>query len=167
LPTPIRVSLVLACLALAVTAPARDVRAAAAEDGIGWLSYRDGRARALESGQLLLVNFTADWCVYCRKMKKETYTDPAVIAFVQEHFVPVMVDTQREQQIAAEFYVRGLPTIWFLTSDGQRITNLPGYVDAPMFLQVLRYIASGSYEQMDFKTFLDAEDTPAGGDTDG
>ena len=164
---PIRACLVPVFLALAMTALAPATRAATPEHGIDWLSYREGKAKALESGQLLLLNFTADWCIYCRKMKKETYTDPAVIAYVQEHFVPVMVDTQREQRIAAEFYVRGLPTMWFLTSDGQRITNLPGYVDAPMFLKVLRYIASGSYEQMDFKTFLDAEGTSTGGDKDG
>jgi thioredoxin-related protein len=165
--TPIRAYLGLVFLGLAAMAMVVGARAADTKDGIGWLSYREGRAKALESGQRLLINFTADWCVYCRKMKSETYTDPAVIAYLQEHFVPVMVDTQREQRIAAEFYVRGLPTIWFLASDGQRITNLPGYVDAPMFLKVLRYIASGSYEQMDFKTFLDAEEPPTDGDADG
>jgi thioredoxin-related protein len=89
-------------------------------------------------------------------MKTETYTDPRVAAAVMADFVPVSVNTTQEPRLAADYYVRGLPTIWFLGSDGAKITALPGYVDAPMFLKVLRYIATRSYEKMDFKAFLDA-----------
>lgn len=146
------------CLTMSLIAPAMASAEAAAEEAtsISWLSYRQGREQASQTGKMLLINFTADWCRYCRKMKKETYTEPEVIAYVSEHFVPVMVDTQKERQIATEYYVRGLPTIWFLTSEGERISNLPGFVDAPTYLQVLRYIASGTYQQMDFKAYLDA-----------
>ncbi len=121
---------------------------------IEWLSFADGLAAAKESGRPLLVNFTASWCIYCKKMKKETYANPAVIAYVKERYTPVRVDTQKEPSLAAQYYVRSIPVIWFLTSEGQRITSLPGYVDPDNFLLVLDFIATESYHTMDFATFM-------------
>lgn len=128
--------------------------ASAKAEAIAWVDYETGLARAKREGKPVLVNFWADWCGYCRKMKAETYTDAAVIAEIAANFVPVTVNTTKDQARAREYFVRGLPTIWFLDKDGQRITNLPGYVDAPMFLKILRYISSRSYETMDFDAYL-------------
>ena len=121
---------------------------------IQWLSYEKGLALAKETGKPVLVNFTADWCRYCHMMKKETYSKPAVISYVNEHYVPVKVDTQRDQATAARYYVRSIPVIWFLSSDGEKITSLPGYVDAPNFLKVLSFIATEAYLTMDFQSYL-------------
>ncbi len=123
---------------------------------IRWRGYEEGVAEAGRTGRLLLLNFTADWCKFCKKMKAETYTDPQVVAAVNAGFVPVMVDTDKDQRRAQEFFVRGLPTIWFVEKDGtSRITALPGYVDAPTFLQILKYLSTRSFETMDFKTFVE------------
>jgi thiol:disulfide interchange protein len=149
--------------AAAASPPAGQAPAAQAAGGqaapakaaaIAWLDYEAGLARARREGKPVLVNFWADWCKYCTKMKAETYTDAAVIAELNASFVPVNVNTTKEQARAREYFVRGLPTIWFLDKDGQRITNLPGFVDAPMFLKILRFISSRSYETMEFDAFL-------------
>jgi len=155
--TSLKMLLLLHCM-MGCVAPgaAEDVAAPAA---IQWLNYGQGLDLASESGKAVFINFTADWCRYCKKMKKETYADPEVIAYVNEHYVPIMVDTTKEKNIAARYSVRGLPTIWFLSSSGERISNLPGYVDAPMFLNVLRYIATGAYATSDFEAFLKAQET--------
>lgn len=146
--------------AVAAAAPGTDARSAAVgvveapPAHVGWLSYEDGLALASREHKLVLVNFTADWCRYCRKMKKETYTDPQVAAYLAENFVPVMVDTERDRRLQYQYGASSLPTIWFLKSTGERITKLPGFVPAPVFLQVLRFIATGSYETMDFDAFV-------------
>jgi thioredoxin-related protein len=121
---------------------------------IDWVPFGLGLETAKETGKPLLVNFTASWCKYCKMMKRETYSDPDVIKYVNENYVPVKVDTQRDRKTAAEYYVRSIPVIWFLNSEGEKITSLPGYVDAPMFLKVLSYIATGSFQEMDFPTYV-------------
>ncbi len=123
---------------------------------IRWLSYEEGLETARQTGRPALVSFSADWCRYCRKMKSETYTDPQVIAYVERHLVPVMVDTEDRRDVAAQYFVRSLPTIWFLDSEGEKIANLPGYVDAPTFMDVLSYIATGSYKETDFRTYMES-----------
>jgi thioredoxin-related protein len=129
---------------------------AEAKPQIQWQPYAAGLAQAQDLARPILLNFTASWCKYCKMMKRETYADPAVIQFVNENFVPVRVDTQKDNKTAASYGVRSIPIIWFLTSSGERINALPGYVDAPMFLKVLGYIATGAYGEMDFETYLNS-----------
>jgi thioredoxin-related protein len=156
--TSTRVAIVLTLLGLATAASA-----APAGEGIVWHDYGEGLALARQTGKSVFIHFTADWCKWCQKMKKETYTDPEVVTYVRDHFVAVMVDTQRERGIAADYYVRGLPTIWFLTSEGERIASQPGYIENDMFLKILRFIATDSYKTMGFDAFLEAG-PPRGGE---
>ncbi len=123
---------------------------------INWLAYDAGMEQAKAKGKPVLLSFWADWCGYCKKMESKTYADPRVAAEVMANFVPISVNTTNDQKLAMDYYVRGLPTIWFLESDGTKITALPGYVEAPMFLKVLRFIDTRSYEKMDFQAFLDS-----------
>ncbi len=124
---------------------------------VQWLDYHKAREQARTESKPLLINFTAKWCKYCKKMKAETYTDPEVIAYLRENYVTALVDTDKEQAIAQEYFVRGLPTIWFLTSEGEKITNLPGFVDAPTFRLILSFIASGAYLETTFSEYMEAE----------
>ncbi|MBU1228260.1 MAG: thioredoxin family protein, partial [Actinobacteria bacterium] len=134
-----------AMVSLLATTPA-----GGADESISWLSYGEGLAAAAESGRLVLIDFHADWCKYCKKMDKETFADPGVIRLIEEYFVPVSVDTEKEREPARRFGVRSLPTIWFLESDGTPLTPLPGFVAAPLFRDVLRYMSSRSFETMSF-----------------
>jgi thioredoxin-related protein len=50
--------------------------------------------------------------------------------------------------------VTGYPTTLFLKDDSEPITVLPGYLEAPMFLHVLSYIAEDQYESKQFDQYL-------------
>ncbi len=128
----------------------------ASTTALTWHDLAGGKALAAESGRPLVVHFTADWCKWCKVMQRDTYTDPAVDALLREAFVAVRIDTDREPRLRAEFGVQGLPTIWFLSAAGEPITYIPGYVDAPTFQQVLRWIASGAYKEQTFDAYLAA-----------
>jgi len=138
--------------------------AAGSGSGIVWLDYETGSALSSETGKPFMVNFTADWCKYCKKMKAETYSDAAVQAYLREHYVTALVDTEKHPNIAQKYYVRSLPTIWFLNSAGEPVTNLPGFVDAPTFLLVLAFIAEEAYKTQSFEEFMNAA---GGGATEG
>ena len=140
---------VLAAVLTAAVAPS-----AAADAKIAWLSYEDGMALAAENGKQILIDFHADWCKYCKKMDKETFTDPGVIRLIEQYFVPISVDTQKQQKIGQQYSVKSLPTIWFLESDGSPITPLPGFADAKRFRTVLGFMSSRSFESMSFDDYI-------------
>jgi len=128
-----------------------------AQPQLTWLAHAEALEAAAAADKPVLVHFTADWCRWCTKMKQETYTDPAVAALMREDFITAMVDADREPQLKARYGVQGLPTIWFLTADGQGITYVPGFVDAPTFGKILRWIATGAYRTEPFDQFTASE----------
>ena len=129
----------------------------AAGGGIEWLSYAEGRERGEQQNKKVFLVFDADWCKYCLKMEEETFRNPTVIAYVNRNFVPIKVNSDREQAIARKYNVQGLPNTWFISETGDRIGNQPGYIPADKLLQVLKFIGTDSYRSMSFQAFIDQD----------
>jgi thioredoxin-related protein len=88
-------------------------------------------------------------------MEKETFRHPTVVAYVNRNFIPVTVNSDKQQDIAAQYNVRGLPSTWFISEKGDRIGNRPGYIPADEMLKILKYIGSDSYLKMSYKSFVE------------
>lgn len=121
---------------------------------VEWIDYDQGKKKAKVTNKPIFLNFYAKWCGYCRKMENETFSDRTVANVLQDSFVPIRVNSDRQPRISASFGVRGLPYFWFLTAKSEKIAALPGYIPKDMFLKYLRYIGSASYKKMDFQTFM-------------
>ncbi|MFO7964160.1 MAG: DUF255 domain-containing protein [Desulfobacterales bacterium] len=121
---------------------------------VKWHSYDAGMRQSEAEGKNVLISFYADWCTFCEKMEKETFKEPAIAKFLNENFISIKVDTEKEAEVARKYFVRGLPMTWFLEPGGEKISSLPGYIPPEMFLQILKYIHSGSYEEMTFKEYV-------------
>lgn len=124
-------------------------------DGIQWMSYEEGRKRGEAENMKVFLVFNADWCRYCLQMEKETFQNPGVIAYVNRNFVPISVNSDRQQSIAAKYNVVGLPSTWFIAENGDRIGNRPGYIPPKEMLSILKYIGSDSYKTMSFQAFME------------
>ncbi len=120
---------------------------------INWLEYNKGLELAKTINKPIFLYFHADWCTYCTELKKTTFKDEKVLKFLDENFVSISVDSDKNKMLATQWKVRGLPTLWFLKSDNSKISNIPGYVDGNQFLQILNYIHTQSYEKMKFQEF--------------
>lgn len=121
---------------------------------IGWKDYTPGIALAGKESKSIFLYFHAEWCTYCKKLKQTTFTDQKILAYLEENFISIQVDSDKEKALAQKWRVKGLPTLWFLESDGTRISSIPGYLDATQLLQVLRYVHTKSYNSMDFQDFI-------------
>jgi thioredoxin-related protein len=118
-----------------------------ATNSIAWYGYDKGLSLAKEKKKKVYINFHADWCGYCRKMEKETFVDPKVIAFLNDNFIAVRLNSDKEPKLAQKFNVRGLPANFFLTDQGEPIGNQPGYLDVKNFLNILNFVKDEKYKK--------------------
>ena len=130
-------------LAVGAAAFALALAGASSAAEISWAkSYKDALKAGKDSGKLVMVDFTADWCVFCKKLDKETYTDRKVAAFASDKLISVKVDTETDEgkKLQEEFKVTGLPTIFFLDGDGKVQGRIEGFKAAGAFLSKLESV---------------------------
>lgn len=70
----------------------------------------------------------ASWCPHCAKMKKQVFTDSAVAAFYNGHFVCVAIDMEKGKGVDLhKFYgIKSYPTFIFLDSNSTVLYRTTG-----------------------------------------
>jgi len=112
----------------------------AAVEVINWRSYEEGLVVSKVEKKKVFLHFYADWCVFCGKMAKETFQNPAVISYLNNNFIPVRVDTDKDPGTASQYGVTGLPSTWFLTEMGEAIGTVPGFIPPDALLPMLKEV---------------------------
>lgn len=98
-----------------------------------------------KSGKPTIIDFYADWCVVCKQLEKETYTDKNVIEELN-NFNTVKIDaTNLTSEIKKSLYqygLQGLPAIVFLDKQGKLIDKLTitGFKSPKEFIAVLKEV---------------------------
>ncbi|WP_241332362.1 protein-disulfide reductase DsbD [Burkholderia cenocepacia] len=117
--------------------------ATAAQDGPAFASVRSsGELDALlkTSGQPVMLDFYADWCVSCKEMEHLTFTDARVQARLAKlHLVraDVTANNPDDQALLKRFNLFGPPGIIFFDRNGNEIGRVVGYQAADTFLRSL------------------------------
>jgi thioredoxin-related protein len=99
---------------------------------IEWHSYDDGMARGKFEKKRVFLHFTAAWCYFCGA--------PAIITSLNENFISIKVDFDRETKTSDFYRVRGLPDSIFIAEDGQIIGRRPGYIAPDVLKRILKSI---------------------------
>ena len=104
---------------------------------IQWRAWGDDAFReARESGKPILLSLSAVWCHWCHVMDETSYSHEGVIAFINEHYIPVRVDNDQRPDINARYNMGGWPTTAFLTPDGEVLAGAT-YVPPDQMLDLL------------------------------
>src|SRR3990170_494184 len=89
-----------------------------------WRQWGDEAfAEAKTEDKPVLLSLSAVWCHWCHVMDETSYSDPGVISYLNQHFVPVRVDNDQRPDINARYNLGGWPTTAFLTPDGELMTG--------------------------------------------
>jgi thiol:disulfide interchange protein len=92
--------------------------------------------RARSESKPVLVNFYADWCVWCKRLESTTLRDAKVVSVLQNKVVPLSLDVDGDgRELSNEYQVDGLPTIIVLDAGGREIGRIPGYMPPSSFLE--------------------------------
>lgn len=102
-------------------------------------------AAAREQCKPVVMDFYADWCVACRELEADTFSD-ARVAQALEEFVLIKIDATLNspviEAIQRDYGIVGLPTMLFFQPNGTLIKNLriTEYVPADAFRKFLKKI---------------------------
>ena len=131
---------------------------AQAQEKIEWLKFEEAVAATEANPKMLIVDVYTDWCGWCKKMDKETFTDPAVIKYINEKFYAVKMNAEdnkrefdfkgkkySEAKMAATMRVQSYPNFVIIDPTLQNITQLPGYRQPTEFLEGLGQIVHNGF----------------------
>ena len=95
--------------------------------GEGWQTdYKAALEQAAKTDRPVLLDFTgSDWCGWCIKLDKETFSQPEFKTFAEKNLVLVK---KQNEELQKKFGVDGFPTLVLLDSKGKEITRNVGYL---------------------------------------
>ncbi len=117
---------------------------------ITWYSFEEVIDKVEATPKMILIDVYTDWCGWCKKMDKETFTDKEVIAYVNENFYAVKLNAEdskkkfefrgreySEEDMARAMRVQSYPNFVIMDAAMENITQLPGYREAKPFVSSL------------------------------
>ena len=121
-----------------------------AQDKINWLTFEEAAAKTAKSPKMVFVDVYTDWCGWCKKMDKDTFSDPKVIEYINTNFYAVKMNAENtkrtfdfkgkeytEATMARAMRVNSYPNFIIMDATMENITQLPGYRLPDPFLEGL------------------------------
>lgn len=124
-----------------------------AQDKIQWLTFEEAVQKTSQEPKMVFVDVYTDWCGWCKKMDKETFMDPAVVAYINANFYAIKLNAEKtdreitfkgqtftEASIARAMRVTSYPNFIIMDAAMENITQYPGYRKPEPFLEGLTAI---------------------------
>lgn len=96
------------------------------------IEFREWGPAAFEEARAadrpVFLYLTAPWCSWCERMEREALSAPGVAANVNDSFLPVRVDADRQPRVRERYGAGGFPSTVFCTPDG-RVITAAGYME--------------------------------------
>jgi len=98
-------------------------------------SYEDGLAQARASSKLMFIDFNTSWCPPCRKLEKETFSQPEVQTELAR-MVSMTIDAESPAGVplARKYRISGYPEMIVLEPDGKELGRISGFQPPDEFL---------------------------------
>jgi thioredoxin-related protein len=134
----------LACLAAATAGNA---------DEIQWSRSIDASLKvAKKAGRIVVVDFYTSWSEPCKRMHKESFSDPRVVKKSKE-FLMVQLDGEKDgRQAVRKYDIKGYPETLYLDGDGKLVGRIPGFRPPDQMLDDMMRALRAS---KDFPTFAE------------
>jgi len=98
-------------------------------------NWNEARVKAAAENKLLFVDAYTDWCYWCKVMDKKTFTDAGVVKLMNESFVSLKLEMERDYgvNVSMKYRVTGFPSFLVFTPDGSLLYKTSGYQEVEAF----------------------------------
>jgi len=135
--------------------------------GYPFVSFDAGLKAARASGKPIFLYFGRYGCAWCDHTNKTTFSDASLKALYSDNYELVYVDAESGRRLTlpsgeriteAELGVRlqafATPLFVYLTPQGDKIVQIPGFKTVQDFRDYDRYVRGGYYKQKTLLEFL-------------
>ncbi len=102
---------------------------------IAWTTdYAAALEKAKAENKPVLIDFTAEWCGWCKRLDEEVYADAAA-ANALRNYVCVKIDVDKQSNVALAYNVQSMPRTIVLNIHGEIVGDVTGYKPLGSFLE--------------------------------
>ena len=130
------------------------------------------------NAKLFFVDFYTSWCGWCKKMDRETFTNPVVAKILNTYYIPIKFNAEGNSEFSwrGTKYVNlaaapgsrpathsfakailgtqmGFPSFALFNSDQSKLTIIQGYQSDTDLVMMLWYFASGDNRHYPFDKY--------------
>ncbi|MFC2098348.1 thioredoxin family protein [Bacteroidota bacterium] len=142
---------------------------------VNWLSIEEAEKLNKQEPRKIMVDVYTDWCGWCKKMDKETFTNPVIAEFINENYYAVKLDAEGKEEITFngttyKFVAQGArgyhelaagflsgkmsyPSIAYLNEELQLLGAVPGYQTPDRIEPLLNYIAEDKFTSQSLEDY--------------
>jgi thioredoxin-related protein len=129
---------------------------------VNWMTFEEAIEANRVNPKKIFIDVYTDWCGWCKKMDKGTFSDSTVAAYMNENFYCVKFNAESKDTIHYNnnifYYIpeykshalavslldgkMSYPSYIILTEKEQRLKIMNGYQEVDVFLQNLKILAN-------------------------
>ena len=117
---------------------------------INWVTIEEAQQLTKQEPRKIIMDVYTDWCGWCKKMDKTTFSDGEVVEYVNKNFYAVKFNAEADKsftfkgqeftnpEFTRALRVSGFPTMVFFSEDFGKFQPVSGYRKAKEFLEMLK-----------------------------
>lgn len=152
------------------------ISTAHSQETIRWYSFEEAVELTAREPRHIFIDVYTDWCGWCKKMDKSTFSDPVVAGIMNEYFYAVKFDAEQKDTVMfmnrafvnagpegrrsshqlAQALLKGkmsYPSFVFLNGKMEWLSSVAGYRKADEMEKMLSFFGEGIYKIKTWEQF--------------